>query len=61
MSVWVRVAALLLLLVGCRTGPDPVCVAHCERQNDACMMSASSPVAIQSCDDGLGGCLAYCR
>lgn len=58
---WTLWLVLGLALVGCRGGPDPVCISHCERENDACMMNASEAHAIQACDDGMSRCLAYCR
>ncbi|MGE0788915.1 MAG: hypothetical protein AB7S26_24795 [Sandaracinaceae bacterium] len=55
------VLALAAVALGCRTGPDPVCVSGCERDNDMCMMQAATPSAIQGCDDGVGACLRTCR
>ncbi|MCC6875688.1 MAG: hypothetical protein IT378_15380 [Sandaracinaceae bacterium] len=57
-KLWI---SLVLVLAGCRVGPDPVCVSYCERDNDACMLHSRDATQVQYCDSRLTQCVQSCR
>jgi hypothetical protein len=60
----VRVIALLGLLAGCARYASPEqrrCLHRCAQRNDACLLYAGEPAAIERCDQETSSCVHRCR
>ncbi|MEQ8455990.1 MAG: hypothetical protein RLO52_35580 [Sandaracinaceae bacterium] len=64
---WRSAGAPLLLALLASTGcggpqyvHDPRCVNDCQRSNDACLLEATTAVAVQACQERTSACVHWC-
>ncbi len=59
---WMLAVLTAAALAGCAKPrvSDPICIGRCQRQNDACLLNATTAVAVQACQQETTACVHWC-